>query len=199
MAGQAAAGVGCVCELRKHHGITPQQLVEFAWGVANCKHPFLWVIRPDLVEGQGSVLPPEFRAVTEERGLLASCCPQEGVLSHPSIGAFLTHCGWNSTLERICAGVPMLCWPFFAEQPTNCRCACDDWGIGVEIEVKRGEVARLLRLVMEGEKGKEMRERTKRWKHEAEKAVQPGGSSYCDYETRRWKGKKRLQLLIGKA
>ncbi|XP_031491610.1 (R)-mandelonitrile beta-glucosyltransferase-like [Nymphaea colorata] len=164
--------------------LTPQQLVEFAWGVANCKHPFLWVIRPDLVEGQGSVLPPEFRAETEERGFLASWCPQERVLSHPSIGPFLTHCGWNSILESICAGVPMLCWPFFAEQPTNCRYACDNWGIGVEIEgeVKRGEVERLIRLVMEGEKGKEMRERAKRLKHEAEKAVQPGGSSYCDLE-----------------
>jgi UDP:flavonoid glycosyltransferase YjiC (YdhE family) len=47
---------------------------------------------------------------------------------------FLTHCGWNSTLESMCAGVSMVCWPFFAEQPTNCRCACAKWGIGMEID-----------------------------------------------------------------
>ncbi|CAL5385942.1 unnamed protein product [Camellia sinensis] len=75
---------------------------------------------PDLVTGDLAVLPSEFMEATKERGLLASWCPQEQVLDHPSIGGFLTHSGWISTLESISSGVPMVCWPFSADQQTNC-------------------------------------------------------------------------------
>ena len=81
------------------------------------------------------------------------------VLNHPSIGGFLTHCGWNSVTESLCAGVPIACWPFIADQQTNCRYACQEWGIGVEIDtnVNREEVEKLVNELMEGEKGKKMR------------------------------------------
>ena len=98
--------------------MTSNQLIEFAWGLANSKQAFLWIIRSDLVRGDSAVLPPEFLEENKERGLLANWCSQE-VLSHPSTGGFLTHSGWNSTLESVCGGVPMISWPFFAEQQTN--------------------------------------------------------------------------------
>ncbi|XLR24297.1 hypothetical protein S83_052197, partial [Arachis hypogaea] len=101
--------------------MTPKQLSEFAWGLVNSKYHFLWVIRPNLVHdnnnnGDGK-LSDEYVNVIErcERGLVLGWCQQEKVLCHASIGGFLTHCGWNSTLESICEGVPMACWPFFAE------------------------------------------------------------------------------------
>ncbi|GAV63597.1 LOW QUALITY PROTEIN: UDPGT domain-containing protein, partial [Cephalotus follicularis] len=124
--------------------MTPDQLVEFAWGLANSKHTFLWIIRPDLVSGDSAILPP-FLVETKDRALLASWCPQEQVLNHPAIGSFLTHSGWNSTIESVCGGVPMISWPFFAEQQTNCRYCCTEWGIGMEInnDVRRDEVERL--------------------------------------------------------
>ncbi|EHA8587353.1 7-deoxyloganetin glucosyltransferase [Cocos nucifera] len=164
--------------------MTNEQLIEFAWGLANSKHDFLWVIRPDLVKGDTAVLPPEFLDETKERGLLASWCPQEAVLLHPSVGVFLTHSGWNSILESICGGVPVISWPFFAEQQTNCRYACTEWGIGMEIDnnVKRGEVEKLVREMMEGEKGKEMRSRAVEWKESAFRATQPGGSSFQNFD-----------------
>ncbi|KAJ0790592.1 putative 7-deoxyloganetin glucosyltransferase [Helianthus annuus] len=68
--------------------MTPQQLVEFCWGLAKRNYSFLWIIRPDLVIGDSAVLPPEFLAETSNRGLLASWCPQEQGLNHPSIGGF---------------------------------------------------------------------------------------------------------------
>ncbi|KAF9607904.1 hypothetical protein IFM89_003718 [Coptis chinensis] len=160
--------------------MTPQQMIEFAWGLANSKQTFLWVIRPDLVSGDSAILPPEFLTDTEERGLLRSWCPQEHVLNHPSIGGFLTHSGWNSTLESISSGVPMISWPFFAEQQMNCRYKCIHWGIGMEIDnnVKRDEVESLVKELIEGVKGKEMKVKAMDWKIKAEEAASPGGSSY---------------------
>ncbi|XP_026391204.1 7-deoxyloganetin glucosyltransferase-like [Papaver somniferum] len=161
--------------------MTPQQLVEFAWGLANSKHNFLWIIRPDLVVGESATLPPGFAEKIKERGLLANWYPQEDVLNHASIGGFLTHCGWNSILESLSCGIPMICWPFFADQQINCRYLCKHWEVGMEIDnnVKRDEVERSVRELMEGEKGKiNMKERAMEWKLKAEEATLPGGSSY---------------------
>ncbi|KAK7246743.1 hypothetical protein RIF29_41613 [Crotalaria pallida] len=164
--------------------MSPEQLLEFAWGLANSKKPFLWIIRPDLVIGGSVILSPEFVEETRDRGLVAKWCPQEKVLNHPSIGGFLTHCGWNSTTESVCAGVPMLCWPFFAEQPTNCRYICNEWGIGMEIDsnVKREEVEKLVNELMEGEKGKKMRKKVIDLKKKAEEDTKVGGSSYMNLD-----------------
>ncbi|KAL6269713.1 hypothetical protein ACE6H2_026624 [Prunus campanulata] len=164
--------------------MTPQQLVEFAWGLANSKKPFLWTIRPDLVKGDAAILPSEFAQETKQRGMLVSWAPQEEVLNHPSIGGFLTHSGWNSTIESLSAGVPMVIWPFFADQQTNCWFSCTQWGVGLEIDsnVKRSEVEKLVRELMSGEKGKEMRKNAMEWKGKAEEATGPRGSSLLNLE-----------------
>jgi UDP:flavonoid glycosyltransferase YjiC (YdhE family) len=164
--------------------MTEQHLKEFAWGLANSKHSFLWVVRPDVVMGDSAILPPEFVEEIKDRGLLVSWCPQEQVLAHPSIGVFLTHCGWNSTLESICAGVPIICWPFFAEQQTNCRYAYTTWGIGMEVnhDVKRDEIEALVKEMMDGDKGKAMRQKAQEWKMKAVEATDIGGSSYQSFE-----------------
>uniref|UniRef100_A0A6N2KTD7 Anthocyanidin 3-O-glucosyltransferase n=1 Tax=Salix viminalis TaxID=40686 RepID=A0A6N2KTD7_SALVM len=120
--------------------MTADQLVEFAMGLANSKISFLWIIRPDLVTGESAVLPAEF-AETENRRL-----------NHPAVGGFLTHSGWGSTIESLCAGVPMVCWPFFSDQTMNCRYSCKEWGVGMQIDnnVKREEVEMLVKELMEG-------------------------------------------------
>ncbi|XP_059624007.1 linamarin synthase 2-like [Cornus florida] len=164
--------------------ISDQHLKEFAWGLANSKHPFLWIVRADLVMGDSATFPEEFFEETEDRGFIASWCPQEKVLLHPSVGAFLTHCGWNSTMESVCGGVPLICWPFFADQPTNCRYACKEWGIGMEVshDVKRHEIVTLVKEMLEGDRGKQMRENAQEWKKKAEAASDVGGSSYNNFD-----------------
>ncbi|KAB2628936.1 7-deoxyloganetin glucosyltransferase-like [Pyrus ussuriensis x Pyrus communis] len=165
--------------------MTEEQLTEFAWGLANRNQTFLWVIRPDLVGGESSVVPSEFSKETKERSLVASWCLQQEVLSHPAIGGFLTHSGWNSTLESVCGGVPMICWPFFADQQMNCRFSCKEWGIGMEIEgdVKRDYIEGLVRKLMEGEEGKEMRKKSLEWKKLATEATtSPNGMSFVDLD-----------------
>jgi UDP:flavonoid glycosyltransferase YjiC (YdhE family) len=156
-----------------------EQLLEFAWGLANTGYDFLWNVRPDLVKGDEATLPPEFSAETEGRSMLTKWCPQAKVLEHEAVGVFLTHSGWNSTLESICGGVPMVCWPFFAEQQTNCRYKCTEWGIGMEIgdEVRRAQVEGMIREAMEGEKGREMRRRVMELRDSAVVAAQRDGRS----------------------
>jgi hypothetical protein len=107
--------------------MTPEQILEFARGLAGSKKPFLWILRPDIVIGGSFILSSEYEDEISDRGLIASWCSQEQVLNHPSM------------IESICAGVPMLCWPFFVDQPTNCRYICNEWEIGMEINtnVKR--------------------------------------------------------------
>jgi hypothetical protein len=161
-----------------------EELLEFAWGLANSGQPFLWIIRPDLVKGDAAVLPPEFLECIEGRGVLASWCPQEAVLRHEAVGVFLTHSGWNSTLESLCGGVPMLCWPFFAEQQTNSRYGCMEWGVAMEIghDVRREAVEAKIREAMCGEKGKEMKRRAVEWREAGARATRPGGRSYANLE-----------------
>nr|XP_043606039.1 7-deoxyloganetin glucosyltransferase-like [Erigeron canadensis] len=165
--------------------MTSQQLVEFGWGLAKSNYSFLWIIRPDVVIGESAVLPPELLEETKNRGLLASWCPQEQVLSHPSIGGFLTHNGWNSTIESISNGVPMICWPFFGDQHPNCWVCCNKWGVALEIDndVKRDEVSKLVIEMMNGDKGNEMRKNAVDLKNMIEEACScPSGSSMANLE-----------------
>ena len=164
--------------------MTEKYFNEFAWGLANSKHAFLWVVRPDVVMGDSTILLEEFFEETKDRGLLASWCPQDKVLAHPSIGVYLTHCGWNSTLESVSTGVDVICWPFFAEQQTNCQYACTAWEFGVEVneDVKRDEIEALVKEMMEGDKGKAMRQKAREWKKKAMKATDIEGSSYENFE-----------------
>jgi UDP:flavonoid glycosyltransferase YjiC (YdhE family) len=81
----------------------------------------------------GWALSVGFEDAVAGRRMTVGWCDQEAVLEHRATGGFLSHCDWNSTLESVRAGVPMLCWPFFSEQVTNCRYACDEWGVGLEM------------------------------------------------------------------
>uniref|UniRef100_M8AK72 Cytokinin-O-glucosyltransferase 2 n=1 Tax=Aegilops tauschii TaxID=37682 RepID=M8AK72_AEGTA len=171
--------------------MTSAQMVEFAWGLAQSGKQFMWIVRRDLVKGDAAVLPEEFLSETAGRRAMACWCPQPEardqpaeVLTHPAVGAFLTHSGWNSALESLCGGVPVISWPFFADQQTNCRYQCNEWGVGMEIDsnVRRDTVAGLITEIMEGEKGKSMRKRAQEWKESAVKAVMPGGSSHRNFD-----------------
>ncbi|WOH11884.1 hypothetical protein DCAR_0831380 [Daucus carota subsp. sativus] len=162
--------------------LSAEQLKEFGWGLANSNFCFLWIIRPDLIVGESTnsnTLGVEFMDAIKGRGFIASWCPQEDVLNHASVGGFLTHGGWNSIIESISAGVPMLCWPFFADQQINCKFLRDIWECGLEIpnDVRRDDVEKLVRQLMDGIEGKRMRNKAIKLKEMAEQACAPNGSS----------------------
>ncbi|XP_077217477.1 UDP-glycosyltransferase 76C2-like [Tasmannia lanceolata] len=157
------------------------ELMEIAWGLANSMHPFLWVIRPGSVHGSGWVeLPNGFEEKTWERGLVVKWAPQQEVLAHPSVGGFWTHNGWNSTLESLCEGVPMLCSPLFGDQKVNARFVSHVWRVGVQLEngFDRGEIEGGIKILMDEKEGEEMRERIKIVKENAEICLRKGGSSH---------------------
>jgi UDP:flavonoid glycosyltransferase YjiC (YdhE family) len=101
------------------------------------------------------------------------------VLAHRAVGGFWTHSGWNSTLESIGEGVPMICRPQFADQMMNARYVEKIWGVGFELEgeLERGKVAKAIRKLMEEEEGAEMRERAKELKKKVADCLEIGGSS----------------------
>lgn len=160
------------------NSIHPSQMMELAKGLEASEKPFIWVIKPpigfDLKDHEFSPkwLPEGFedRMTERKRGLLVKTwAPQMEILSHGSTGAFLSHCGWNSTLESMSWGVPIIGWPLSSEQFFNSKLVEEELGAGVEVargskaEIGGVDIARIIGLVMdeESEKGREVRKRAK--------------------------------------
>ncbi|KAG2711000.1 hypothetical protein I3760_04G056800 [Carya illinoinensis] len=108
----------------------PTQFQELALGLDLTNRPFLWAVRPNIINSSSCAFPDEFKGT---RGKIITWAPQPRVLNHPSIACFLSHCGWTSTIEGLSNAVPFLCWPFFADQITNKKCICEVWKVGVGI------------------------------------------------------------------
>jgi len=172
-----------------------EQLRDIAAGLDRSGQRFLWAVRTPPagtddggLESLDALFPEGFLERTKDRGLVVrSWAPQVDVLRHPSTGAFVTHCGWNSTLEAIAEGVPMLCWPLYAEQLMNKVFITGGMGVGVEMVgyrtgfVKSEEVEAKVRLVMESEEGRRIRARAAALKNEAIAAMQDDGSSQTSF------------------
>ncbi|CAN1770471.1 UDP-glycosyltransferase 73C25 [Linum perenne] len=163
--------------------ITPSQSAELALGLESTNRPFVWVIRGGYKKESG------FESRVKNRGLLIrGWAPQVLILSHSSIGGFLTHCGWNSTLEGVAAGVPMVTWPQFAEQFYNEKLVVQVLGIGVRVgaevvvhlgeEEKHGVQEAVEELMGGGEESEIRRRKAEELKALAVAAVGEGGSSF---------------------
>ncbi|KAF1861575.1 hypothetical protein Lal_00025949 [Lupinus albus] len=160
--------------------ITREKLLEIWYGLVNSKNRFLWVMRSDIVTGkEGQVqIPDELVEGTNERGFIVGWAPQVEVLGHKAIGGFLTHSGWNSTLESIVAGVPMICWPYFADQQINSRFVSEVWKLGLDMKdvYDRNVLEKMVNDVMIHNKD-EFQISAQRMAMLAHKSVSPGGSS----------------------
>ncbi|KAL8539184.1 hypothetical protein ACS0TY_000981 [Phlomoides rotata] len=163
------------------------QLKETALGLERSGHLFLWVVRPPSDEPDlDDLLPDGFLDRTKDRGLVVtSWVPQVEVLNHESVGGFVTHCGWNSVLEAVWAGVPMVAWPLYAEQHLNRNLVVEEMRVAVRVVaagdgfVGAEEVEERVREVMdrESEKGREIRRVIEEKRLEARGAVGEAGSS----------------------
>ncbi|XP_010546524.1 PREDICTED: UDP-glycosyltransferase 73D1 [Tarenaya hassleriana] len=186
--------LGSLCRL------IPKQLMELGLGLEESDRPFIWVLKTGdqrQVDELDEWLKREnFEERVKGRGLvIKGWAPQTMILSHSSVGGFLTHCGWNSTIEGISSGVPMITWPLFAEQFLNEKMIVEALEIGVKVGVeipvrwgdeekvgvlvKKDGVVRAIELLMnEGDEESGMRrKRVQELAIRARKAVEEGGSS----------------------
>lgn len=162
------------------------QLTELAEGLKASEQPFLWSVRTDPSHQH---VFQNLKEHTKDCGFIIPWAPQLQVLSHSAVGAFLTHCGWNSILESISAGVPLLAWPGrFAEQKMNGRYLVDEWKVGTEFKtqtegeliVDRLEVERVIRVFMgKGNIETEaIRNVVQEFREKAKKTLMKGGWSH---------------------
>ncbi|GLT66976.1 hypothetical protein SLA2020_393140 [Shorea laevis] len=159
-----------------------KDVTEIAWGLANSKQPVLCVVRPGSIKGSEWIerLPEGLMEAVRERGCFVKWAPQKEVLAHPAVGGFWSHCGWNSTVESLSEGVPMICQPCFGDQKVNARCMSHVWKVGLELRgnLERGEVEKTVKRLMVEDAGEEMRKRAMDLKRKVEISIGEGGSSY---------------------
>ncbi|KAJ9175808.1 hypothetical protein P3X46_014322 [Hevea brasiliensis] len=152
--------------------INEAEFQEIAWGLANSKQPFLWVVRPGLVLGSEWLepLPDGFLEMIRGRGRIVKWAPQQEVLARPAIGGFWTHNGWDSTLESLCEGVPLI--------------LSNVWRIGIHLEKKleRGNIESAIKTLMVEAEGQELRMRTLNLKDKADLCLREKGSSCQNLE-----------------
>ncbi|KAK7379890.1 hypothetical protein VNO78_34165 [Psophocarpus tetragonolobus] len=174
--------------------MSDSQLGDIAMGLEASGQQFIWVVGKSRKDGEKGEewMPHEFEKRMEGKGLIIrGWAPQVLILEHQAIGAFVTHCGWNSVLEAVTAGVPMVTWPIAADQFFNEKLLTDVLQIGVPVGVKKwvgmkgdtitwDAVEKAVKRIMTGEEAMEMRNRTKVLSQLAKKAMEEGGSSYSD-------------------
>ncbi|CAM8882398.1 unnamed protein product [Rhodiola kirilowii] len=180
--------------------LTFDQIQELAFGLELSQQRFIWVLRPpsdidaskfffsvDVNEFNGSnYLPTGFLSSTKEVGLIVPMwAPQAEILRHNAIGGFLTHCGWNSIIESVVNGVPMVAWPLYAEQGLNATMLTEDLKIAVKPEaltgeedlVRREEIEKAIKKIMADKGSYVIRERVMKLKNDAAKAGASGKGS----------------------
>ncbi|XP_058739780.1 soyasapogenol B glucuronide galactosyltransferase-like [Vicia villosa] len=172
------------------------QIIEIAHGLENSGHNFIWVVRKKDgdKDKDGFLHDFEERMKESQKGyIIWNWAPQLVILDHPATGGIVTHCGWNSILESLSVGLPMITWPMFAEQFYNEKLLVDVLKIGVSVgskvnkfwttgedeKVKQEEIAKAVTVLMGGEEESiEMRRRARKLGDAAKKSIEEGGSSY---------------------
>ncbi|XP_018630747.1 UDP-glycosyltransferase 92A1-like isoform X2 [Nicotiana tomentosiformis] len=154
--------------------ISTSQMMALALGLEDSEKPFIWVVRPPIGfdlkgEFKSEWLPQGFQERVEKsnKGLIVkSWAPQLQILCHGSTGAFLTHCGWNSVLESLSQGVPIISWPLAGEQAFNSKMLMEEMGVcieltkGVQSVIEKEDVKKVIDIVLSTSgKGKEMKEK----------------------------------------
>nr|GMD59918.1 crocetin glucosyltransferase, chloroplastic-like [Ipomoea batatas] len=163
----------------------PTTMVEqIAQALVESRMPFLWVLR-ETANGEKLEEKLRCKEELEKQGKIVRWCGQVEVLQHPSIGCFLTHCGWNSTIESLVFGMPVVACPLWSDQCCNAKLVQDVWKTGARVKanedgiVEASELKRCIECVM-GEEGAELRKNAEKWRDLARSSMKESGSSYLN-------------------
>ncbi|KZV43372.1 hypothetical protein F511_21964 [Dorcoceras hygrometricum] len=157
------------------------QFQELALGLERTNRSFLWVVRKDT----GKFYPEGFEQRVESRGKIVGWAPQQKVLTHRSVSCFVSHCGWNSTMEGVSNAVPFLCWPYFADQFIDESYICDYWRVGLRLDkdesgiIRQEEIMNKVDQLLSDEIGKR---RALELQKRALDCVAEGGSSHKNFQ-----------------
>lgn len=162
-----------------------EEILEFWHGLLNSKVRFLWVLRPNILKGNeiDYKFMKDHVDGCQENGYIVSWAPQKKILAHQAIGGFLTHSGWNSTMESIVEGKPMICWSHNVDQRVNSRLVEKFWKIGLDMKdtCDRSTIERMIKDLM-GTKRNEFKKSADNLSKLAKVSVGDGGSSNNDLE-----------------
>ncbi|KAI8540042.1 hypothetical protein RHMOL_Rhmol09G0230600 [Rhododendron molle] len=159
------------------------QIMELWHGLKNSGKRFLWAL-PNVADKEWkNQIPPELLEDSSQKGYVVAWAPQGDVLDHKAVGGFLTHCGWNSTLESIVAGVPMICWPCFGDQQCISRLIAKIWKIGLDMKdtCDRVIIEKMIKELMDIRR-EEFTQSADQIAKLAKNAVSKGGSSYINLD-----------------
>ncbi|KAJ7981038.1 Glycosyltransferase [Quillaja saponaria] len=162
--------------------VTKWDIVDIANGLLHGNVNFVWVLHPDIVSSDYvNPLPIGFREAVHDHVMIITWCCQIQVSTHPAIGGFLTHCGWNSILESIWCKVPLLCFPLISDQPTNWKLVVDDWKVGINLTdsrvITKEEISEKIVRLMDGKSGNEYKAAITELRKALENAWTGNGSS----------------------
>ncbi|KAL3825881.1 hypothetical protein ACJIZ3_021910 [Penstemon smallii] len=172
---------GSLAQTNKH------VIQEIAHGLVLSEVNFIWVVRENIVKSDGiNTLPDGFKDEIGDKGLIIPWCDQTLVLLNPAVGGFLTHCGWNSTIESILCSTPMICYPIEYDQPAVRKLVVDDWKIGINLHdgdlIHRDEVAKNIRILMTGTDSLGLKQEIEKLKNVLHKAIEKDGSSERNFD-----------------
>ncbi|CAH1413194.1 unnamed protein product [Lactuca virosa] len=161
--------------------LNQKQFKELALGLEHSCKSFLWVVRTGMVKETTTTFPYGYVERVESRGKIVSWAPQQKVLAHPSVACFMTHCGWNSSLEGVINGLPFLCWPYFTDQILNETIICEIWKTGLGFRKDEQGVISKEEIKIKVEqlfRDESFKDKALEIKHKVTSSVNPGGLSH---------------------
>ncbi|WCJ17851.1 Anthocyanidin 3-O-glucosyltransferase [Euphorbia peplus] len=162
-------------------GLPPEEITSLAEALESRNTPFLWSMKDELKDH----LPSGF--LDKTNGKVVSWAPQSQILKHPSVGVYVTHCGFNSVFESIVGGVPMICRSVWIDNHINAKMVEEVWEIGVRVndggKITKDGMMKSLEIIFENDQGKKIKENVNGLKHALIKAAGPDGVAGSDFKT----------------
>nr|CAB3493180.1 unnamed protein product [Digitaria exilis] len=162
----------------------PRQFEELAQGLELTGRPFLWVVRPDFTVGLNKAWLAEFQQRVAGTSIIVSWCSQQQVLAHRAVACFVSHCGWNSTMEGVRNGVPFVCWPYFCDQYLDRSYITNVWRVGLAVSpsadgiVTKEELRSKVEQVLGDD---DIKERARLFMDASRRSIRGSGSSFENF------------------